>query len=77
MKNITLRTSDYRYVGRKQIKGKRIVVYGKTQKECFNNLKLAIQNFNNPIKIEYRNKNKLWNESVNHVSYTIKSTGKI
>ena len=52
MKNITFRTSDYRYVGRKQIKGKRIVVYGKTQKECFKNLKQEIQNFHNPNKVK-------------------------
>lgn len=58
MKNITYRLCDNRYVGRKQIKNKIIQVYGKTQKECYNNLKLAIQNFNNPIKIEYKNKNK-------------------
>lgn len=50
LKNITYRLSDNRYIGRKQINGKIITVYGKTQKECYNNLKNAIKNVNRITK---------------------------
>ena len=42
LKNIQYRLYDKRYIGRKQIKGRTITVYAKTQKECLNKLKTEI-----------------------------------
>ena len=42
MKNLTKR-ADGRWTGRKQIDGKTIIVYARTQKECYERLKQAIQ----------------------------------
>ncbi len=43
MKNIQYRIIDKRYIGRKQINGKIITVYAKTQKECLDKLKESIR----------------------------------
>ena len=45
MKNIQYRISDKRYIGRKQIAGKIITVYAKTQKDCAEKLKEVILKF--------------------------------
>ena len=59
MKNITYRPKEKRYIGRKQINGQIILVYAKTQKECYSKL-------NNLIKIT---KNKLTIEKIS--SFTV------
>lgn len=51
LKNIQYRITDRRYIGRKQIKGHLITVYGKTQKECAEKLKAKI---NEVVKIDTR-----------------------
>lgn len=43
MKNIQYRIIDKRYIGRKQINGKILTVYAKTQKDCLEKLKEAIK----------------------------------
>lgn len=57
MKNIQYRLIDNRYIGRKQIKNKTITVYAKTQKECAQKLKEAIEEALN-INFQKRDKNK-------------------
>lgn len=59
MKYISYRLSDNRYIGRKTINKKQISVYGKTQKECLNKLKQAIDKFYQPtLLIEQKSKSK-------------------
>ncbi|HIV01032.1 MAG TPA: hypothetical protein IAA62_00540 [Candidatus Caccopulliclostridium gallistercoris] len=43
MKNIQYRIIDKRYIGRKQINGKILTVYAKTQKDCLEKLKEALK----------------------------------
>lgn len=43
LKNIQYRITDKRYIGRKQINGKILTVYAKTQKDCLEKLKEAIK----------------------------------
>lgn len=54
MKHIQYRLTDGRYIGRKQINGQIITVYGKTQKECLEKLKERIKEATtpNPTKTE-------------------------
>lgn len=52
LKNVTYRLSDNRYIGRKQINGIKIVVYGKTQKECYEKLKKAIKQVINGVTVK-------------------------
>lgn len=64
LKNIIYRFDEKRYMGRKMIKGHRLVVYGKTQKECAENLKNKIAevmqiSIKKPDKEKYIFKN-LW-----------------
>jgi len=60
LKNITYRLIDNRYIGRKQINGKKYIVYAKTQKECYEKLKKAIQENDGIItSSSMTNKNKI------------------
>ena len=52
MKNITLR-NDGRYMGRKQIDGRKITVYGHTQKQCLQKLKQAQKTKEEKTKTKY------------------------
>lgn len=62
MKYISYRITDKRYIGRKTINKRRISVYGKTQKECYEKLKNAIDNFYKPTKLlENKKSNNLIN----------------
>ena len=59
MKNIQYRTIDERFIGRKMIKGKSIIVYGKTAKETKAKLNQAIKGL---IKIEEKIKTPSFKE---------------
>lgn len=57
LKNIQYRISDKRYIGRKQIHNLKIVVYGKTQKECSDKLKAKIKQIFSANASTKKNKN--------------------
>ena len=57
MKNIQYRLNDKRYIGRKQIQGKILTVYAKTQKDCLDKLKEAIKQATSFTPKQEKNKN--------------------
>lgn len=62
MKNISYRKYDNRYIGRKQINGHKIIVYGKTQKECLTNLKKELKKITLETNSQSKNFSELWDK---------------
>lgn len=62
MKNISYRKYDNRYIGRKQINGHKIIVYGKTQKECLSNLKKELKKITLETNSQSKNFSELWDK---------------
>ena len=58
MKNITYRASEKRYIGRKQLHGKIVTVYAKTQAECLKKLNQQIRELKNEWQIKQKFKQK-------------------
>ena len=80
MKNIQYRISDKRYIGRKQVNGKIITVYAKTQKACADKLKETVLKFLNGKDIITKSKSIIfidyWNKwfQENKKPFVIKDT---